>query len=63
MKKKLYEKKYKIEYDKKHYTFITFKLKKDEAEDFKNKLKAENVGITEFFKICIKNYKEILKNY
>ena len=63
MKKKFDEKKYKIEYDKKHYTFITFKLKKDEAEDFKNKLKAENVGITEFFKICIKNYKEILKNY
>lgn len=63
MEKRFDEKKYKIEYDKKHYTFITFKLKKDEAEDFKNKLKTENVGITEFFKICIKNYKEILKKY
>lgn len=61
MEKKFDEKKYKNEYDRKHYTYITFKLKKDEAEDFKNKLQAENVGITEFFKICIKNFKEIVK--
>ena len=58
MEKRFDEKKYKIEYDKKHYTFITFKLKKDEAEDFKNKLKAENVGITEFLKFVLKIIKK-----
>ena len=63
MGKKFNEKQYKLEYDKEHYKLINFKLKKDEAEDFKNKLQAENIGITEFFKKCIKNYKEIIKNY
>lgn len=63
MKKNFDEKKYKLEYDKEHYTFISFKLKKDEAEEFKRNLKNENIGITDFFKKCIKNYKNILKNY
>ena len=51
---------YKKKYDKEHYTFIHFKLKKPEAEKFKQNLKVENIGITEFFKKCIENYKEIL---
>lgn len=63
MEKKFDEKKYKQNYDKEHYNFISFKLKKEEAEIFKKNLKAENIGITEFFKKCIKNYKEIIKKY
>lgn len=56
-KKNSMKKQYKLEYDKEHYNFISLKLKK--SEEFKNNLKAENIGITDFFKKCIKNYKEI----
>lgn len=61
--KKFNEKEYKNNYDREHYTFISFKLKKEEALKFKENLKAENIGITDFFKKCIKNYKEIIKKY
>ena len=63
MEKKFDQKKYKQQYDKEHYHTINIKLKKEEAETFKKNLKIENIGITEFFKKCIKNYKEIIKKY
>ncbi len=63
MPKKFNESEYKIKYAKEHYTRMVFDLKKEEAEKFKANLKLENVSISEFFKKCVKNYKEILKNY
>ena len=41
----------------------TLTINKEEALKFKENLKAENIGITDFFKKCIKNYKEIIKKY
>lgn len=61
--KKFNQKKYITEYEKEHYTQIKFKLKKDDAEEFKKNLADENIGITEFFKKCVKNYKNIIKSY
>lgn len=56
-------KQYKNDYDKEHYKQVKIKLKLEEYEDFKKNLKAENTNITEFFKKCIKNLKEIQKRY
>ena len=42
---------------------IPFNLKKDDAIKFKENLKKENIRVSDFFNICIKNYKEILKKF
>ena len=63
MEKKFNESEYKRKYNKEHDVRIPFNLKKEDAIKFKENLKKENVRISDFFNICIQNYKEILKKY
>lgn len=63
MVKKFNENEYKLQYNKEHYERIPFNLKKEDAIKFKENLKKENVRVSDFFNICIQNYKEILKKY
>lgn len=47
---------YQVEYQKNHYTQISVKLDKDTAEKFKNKLKEDGIGQSQFIKDAIELY-------
>ena len=63
LEKKFDENIYKQKYNKEHYMRIPFNLKKDDAIKFKENLKKENIRVSDFFNICVKNYEEILKKF
>ncbi|MEG1705748.1 MAG: hypothetical protein RR290_04165 [Clostridia bacterium] len=56
---KFNQSKYIQRYIKDTYKPVKFVLKNDEYIDFRKKLKEYNFGITDFFKLCIKNIDKI----
>lgn len=57
--KKFDKKKYDIEYNKKHYSQVKINLNKDLKNKFYEKLKKDNISVTEFFRKCIEKYLNI----